>query len=352
MTGRPVRLEPQRRIAAAEERIEEPRVASGAPLVGGDSIPLRTGRRGDLIDVDRHADPGVADHGADRLGRGGMAAELVVGDADRRRPVTQPRRVHAVGVAQECEHGRLVERHPVLDTVAQARRDQRRVVAEPAHDLGVGEAAAVLQCLRQVPVEQVDERLDAGVQQGVDEAPVEVEAELVDAADSHRQHPRPAHAEAIRPRPQIGDQPDVLLVAVVVVAGHIARAAIRDRARTPGEGIPDRRSAAVLGCRSLDLVGGGGEAPAEVSRKGPGEPGWVGVDGGQVSHPSMVFRRRPGVRADPVAAATSPISGRPRHARRTGPGPDPRPPARPGSRPDPGRRRSGRRRRPRCPRTA
>jgi hypothetical protein len=51
----------------------------------------------------------------------------------------------AVGVTEEGEDGRLVERHPVLDTIAEVRGDRRGVVGEPAHDLGVGEAAAVLQ---------------------------------------------------------------------------------------------------------------------------------------------------------------------------------------------------------------
>ncbi len=105
-----------------------------------------------------------------------MSAQFVVGHPDRRRPVTQPRRMDAVGMAEEGKDGRLIERHPILDTVAQVRREQPGVIGEPAHDLRVGEAAAVLQRLRQVPVEQVDQRLDARAKQGVDEALVEVEA--------------------------------------------------------------------------------------------------------------------------------------------------------------------------------
>ena len=191
-------------------------------------------------------------------------------------------------MAEEGEDGRLVERHPVLDPVAQVRRDQRGVVGEPAHDLRVGEAAAVLQRLRQVPVEQVDQRLDARVEQGVDEALVEVEAALVDRAGPGGQDARPADAEAIGARAQIGHQPDVLWVAVVVVAGDVARAAVGDRARLAGEGVPDRRSPAVLGRGSLDLVGGGGEAPGEVGREGLGEPDRVGVERGRWSHPWIV----------------------------------------------------------------
>ena len=196
-------------------------------------------------------------------------------------------------MAEEGEAGRLVERHPVLDAVAQVRREQRGVVGEPAHDLRVGEAAAVLQRLRQVPVEEVDQRLDARVEQGVDEALVEVEAGLVDRAGPRRQDARPADAEAVRARAELGHQPHVLRVAVVVVAGDVARAAVGDGARLAGEGVPDRRSSAVLGRRSLDLVGGGGEAPGEVGRERLGEPGRVGVERRAMS--SSVDRRRIGL---------------------------------------------------------
>ena len=137
----------------------------------------------------------------------------------------------AVGVAEEGEDGRLVERHPVLDAIAQVRREERGVVAEPAHDLRVGEAAAVLQRLRQVPVEQVDQRLDARVEQGVDEALVEVEARLVDGAGPRGQDARPADAEPVCARPELGHEADVLRVPVVVVTRDVARAAIGDRAR-------------------------------------------------------------------------------------------------------------------------
>ena len=194
----------------------------------------------------------------------------------------------AVGVAEEGKDGRLVERHPILDPVAQARCEQRGVVGEPAHDLRVGEAAAILQRLRQVPVEQVDQWLDTRAKQGIDEALVEVEAGLVDGAGPRGQDARPADAEAIRARPQIGHQPDVLRVAVVVIAGDVAGAAIGDRARPAGEGVPDRRSSAVLGRRSLDLVGRGGKAPGEVSRERLGEPGWIGVERWLCAHPWMV----------------------------------------------------------------
>ena len=191
-------------------------------------------------------------------------------------------------MAEEGVHGRLVERHPVLDAIAQVRREERGVVTEPARDLRVGEAAAVLQRLRQVPVEQVDQRLDASVEQGVDQALVEVEARLVDGAGPRGQDARPADAEPVCARPELGHQTDVLRVAVVVVARDVARAAVRDRARSAREGVPDRRSSTVLGGSPLDLVGGGGEAPGEVGRKPSGQPGRIGVERGRWIHRSIV----------------------------------------------------------------
>ena len=75
---------------------------------------------------------------------------------------------------------------------------------------------------------------------------------------------------------------------MVVIAGNVAGAAVGDGARLAGECVPDRRSSAVLARCSLDLVGGGGEAPGEVGRKGLGEPHRVGVEHGGCAHRWMV----------------------------------------------------------------
>ncbi len=54
---------------------------------------------------------------------------------------------------------------------------------------------------------------------------------------------------------------------VVVVASDVAALAVCDRARLAAERIPDRLAAAVLGDSAFDLVGRGGDTPAEVTRK-------------------------------------------------------------------------------------
>ena len=68
----------------------------------------------------------------------------------------------AVGVAQEGVDRRLVERHPVSHRVTQAVGHDVGEVGEPADDVRVGEAALVLERLRQVPVKEVDRGLDPG----------------------------------------------------------------------------------------------------------------------------------------------------------------------------------------------
>ena len=110
-----------------------------------------------MVDVDGHADARAGDLTADCLGGRGMSANLVVGDANGRRPVAQARGVDAIGVGEKREDRWLIEGHPVGDRVAKARGHEVRVVGEPANDVGVREAAAILQRLRQIPVEEISE---------------------------------------------------------------------------------------------------------------------------------------------------------------------------------------------------
>ena len=149
-------------------------------------------------------------------------------------------------MAEEGVDRRFVERHPVLDPVAKARREQRGIVGEPLHDLRVGEPPAILECQGQVPVEQVDQWLDASLEEAVDEAPIEVEPGLIDAAGPQGQDARPADAEAVGPDAGLGHQPDVIPVAMVVVAGDVTGGAIGDRHRLAGELVPDGLGAAIV----------------------------------------------------------------------------------------------------------
>ena len=88
-----------------------------------------------------------------------------------------------------------------------------------------------------------DRRRCRALPQLVDQAAVEVEPLRVDRADAVRQHARPGDAEAVRLHAQRLHQRDVLLVAVVVVAGDVARVALEHRALLLAEHVPHRRPA-------------------------------------------------------------------------------------------------------------
>ena len=132
------------------------------------------------------------------------------------------------------------------DAIAEPDRDDLDVLRERLGRLARRPAAAVLERLREVPVVERHERLDARGEQLVDEAVVEVEARR------RSRGPRPSgriRGHAIEKRkafePELADQADVLAVAVVRVAGD--RAAVPSRpSRARAEAIPDALAATVL----------------------------------------------------------------------------------------------------------
>jgi hypothetical protein len=123
--------------------------------------------------------------------------QQVVGDRERVEHHRAARCVLPEGVAVERRDVRLVDRDPVLDPVGVPLPDQGGVLGEGLDGLAVEPAAVVLEGLRQVPVVQRHHRLDAGGEQPVDEAVVEVQALLVGLAAALRQHARPRDGEPV-----------------------------------------------------------------------------------------------------------------------------------------------------------
>ena len=186
--------------------------------------------------------------------------------AQRRRPVAQSRRLHAVGVTEERDHPGLVVGHPGRDQIAQLLRHQRGVVGEALGRVARGPAADLLERLRQVPVVERGDRLDTALEQALHKLPVEADPGRVRRPESHRQDARPRDREAVALHSQRLHQVQVAAPAVVVVARHVGRVAVGDRARAPSEAVPDRLAAAVLAHRALDLERRRGHAEAEVGR--------------------------------------------------------------------------------------
>ena len=130
-----------------------------------------------------------------------------------------------------------------------------------------------LQGLRQVPVVEGAPGVQAAFEHGVDQAVVEGQAGLVHGAKAKtplRQDARPGDGEAVGVDAQRGDQVEVAVQAVVVVAGDVAVARVGDGAGLLAEAVPDGFALAVGEGRALDLGGGGGDAEDEVGGEGAG----------------------------------------------------------------------------------
>src|SRR5690606_10114689 len=156
---------------------------------------------------------------------------------------------------------------PLLHAIAEAPRQELRVVGEPARAVGVEPPAPLKEREGIVPVKEGDVGLDVAREQRVDEAIVEIQAPLVGCARTLGQHARPAHARAIRVDAQGGEQLDVLRVAPVVIAGDAPVVAVPDRSGAVAERVPDAGPLTVEVMGTLDLIGGGCRTPDEVGGK-------------------------------------------------------------------------------------
>ena len=119
-------------------------------------------------------------------------------------------------------------------------------------------------------MEQGEERLYTSFQQPVHQPVVEVQAGLVDGTPTLWHHPGPRRREAIGRQSKVLHDPDVVAPPVVVIAGHITGVAVEHPSGDPAETVPNALRPAVLGHRSLDLVGGRGRAPQEIVGEPPG----------------------------------------------------------------------------------
>ena len=162
------------------------------------------------------------------------------------RPVAAAGRVQPFAVAEHADAPRLVVGDEAAHAIAELIGDHVDVLDEGVDGGAVGPAARVLERLRQVPVVERDERLDAGLEQPVDEPIVERQARRVRLPAPAREDARPGDREAVGAEAEPLHELDVLGPAVIVVAGDGTVAAVGDGAGARGEAIPDRFAAAVF----------------------------------------------------------------------------------------------------------
>ena len=253
----------------------EVRLARGLDVLGavaGRDARIAAGRI-----AHAHAGDGFAQHSD----RHAVRQQDVVAHRDRRgRREHIARRMHARAVAQADEALRLVEGDEVLHAVAEAPGAQRRVLEEPGGALRVFPGAPGLQGGGVVPMEERDDRADAGGEQLIDERVVERHALLIHLAHTLGKQTRPGEGEAVVFDAHLLHQPHVLAEAMIVVAGDVAGVPLEHLARLMGEAVPDGRALAVLEGRALDLIGRGGRAPDEILAEAHGVPPVCGIGKG------------------------------------------------------------------------
>ena len=197
----------------------------------------------------------VAEDGEVRdLGEGG-GIELETGGMD------------AVAVAEIDEGLDLVHGHEVLDAIGELAGGIAGVVGEGVGGIAALPAALVLELLGKIPVVESTEGLDAGCEELVEHAVVEVEALGIGCAGAIGEDARPGDGEAVGFDAERLHQGDVGFVTMVVIIGDVAGIAIVGLAGGMGEGVPDGDAAAVFLHRAFDLVGGSGRTPKEALRE-------------------------------------------------------------------------------------
>src|SRR5699024_3876034 len=153
---------------------------------------------------------------------------------------------------------------PVADSVTERIGDHLSVVTEAMSGVTVWPSAGVLELLGQVPVVEGRPGLNAGFQEGVHEAAVEVDTRLVDLPGTLGKDARPGDRETVGVEIELLHQLDVLGITAVVVVGGVTCVSAQDLARGLGEGVPDAGAPPIGGGGAFDLERGGGRPPEEA----------------------------------------------------------------------------------------
>ena len=161
----------------------------------------------------------------------------------------------------------LVDGDPTGHTVAQPPGDDLGELGEARGRLPPGPSPRVLQRLRQVPVVERHDGLDARTEEIVDVAVVEVEPGLVYAAAPFGEDARPGNREPECVRAEFAQKSDVALIAVVGIARDGAGITVPHGAGNGAEAIPDALASAVLVDCPFDLIRGSGGSPQKISRE-------------------------------------------------------------------------------------
>ena len=150
-----------------------------------------------------------------------------------------PRRFAAVAVSQIGKATNLIQRNPVFHFPVKRPHHRVGIFLKSRDRDGTHPPAAILQRLRQIPMEKSNPRSDPGLRHRIEQPVIKIEPRLIQRAIALRINPRPRQGQPVIPDAELTHQRKILLEAVIVVAGHIQRVTLKNFPRHPGKTIPD-----------------------------------------------------------------------------------------------------------------
>ena len=170
----------------------------------------------------------------------------------------------AAEIAHAKETLGLIEGDEMLTPVGIQPGNRCGVVGKPFDTLFIEPAALLEQLVGVIPVEQGHVGFNAVFQHGIDEIGVEFCTFLIQLTGAVGEQTRPADREPVVLDAQLLHQLEIFLVAVVVVAGHIAGMIVFYMTGLMGVHIPNAQTLAAFIPAAFDLIGRGSCTPNEI----------------------------------------------------------------------------------------
>ena len=161
----------------------------------------------------------------------------------------------------------FIRRKVIFDAVAKLGDYVAGVIGKGTCCIARLPAAFVLQGLRQIPMVECQEGLNAGSKEFINQATVEIHSFWVRMASTRRKNPRPRYGETIRGRAEVLHQLHIILVKMIMVVCDVAVVPVPDLAGRRRVSIPNGGATTVLLHGPLDLIGGRSDTPMKTFRK-------------------------------------------------------------------------------------
>jgi len=260
------------RVRAGEHRVGHEPVAEDVGEPGPRDVGLGAARGLDRRQSVDETDPAPHLRRPQRLDGDAVAEQLVVQRGQGVQEAPRRRRLPGERVPLEHHGGRLVERDPVVDAVAQLRADVERQVAEAERGVAVHPAGA--EGGGGVAVVQGQHHADPCLGERVEQAVVEADPAAVQRPPAVGLHARPREREPQLVRAEIDEQGEILAPAQEEVGRDLGRRLLGDGAAPQREVVPHGSAPAAGLERSLGLEGAlrqadpqpGGQEPSQLAR--------------------------------------------------------------------------------------